>query len=118
MKSLPASLSLAVLLLVTWMFPGVAAAQDVTLTGVNSFSSLDGSAEDHDGSVNGVFTVDGDLVLDGIIQCNDDLPLPGSASACPIAITVSGGLTLEPGSAISAENRRGAGSGGNITLDV
>ena len=94
-------------------------ADDVTLSGTVSFGALDGSAQDHDGAVNGVFTVnDGDLVIGGIVQCNDDPPLSQNAGACPIAINVSGDLTLEPGGAIFAENRRGSGKGGNISLTV
>ena len=94
-------------------------ADDVTLTGTLSFGTLDGSAQDHDGAVNGVFTVnDGDLVIGGTVQCNDDPPLSLNAGACPIAINVSGDLIVEAGGGIFAENRRGGGKGGNISLTV
>jgi VCBS repeat-containing protein len=108
------------LFLFSWtLIPGSASADDVTLTGTISFNSLDGSAEDHDGAVNGVFTVnDGDLVVEGTVQCNDDPPLSGNAGACAIAINVSGDLTVEAGGAIFAENRLGGGAGGDITLTV
>ncbi|HEY3567640.1 MAG TPA: cadherin domain-containing protein [Thermoanaerobaculia bacterium] len=91
---------------------------NVTLSGNVLFSSLDGSAQDTDGVANGVFTVNGDLILDGTINCNDDPPLAGNASACPIRISVSGDLTMRAGSGIFAENRRGGGTGGNIQLTV
>src|SRR3712207_3112476 len=92
--------------------PGVAAADDVQISGVVAFGALDGSSDDHDGIANGVFTVDdGNLVIAGTVQCNDGPPLPGHASACPIRISVSGDLVLEAGGAIVAENRSGGGSG-------
>jgi Bacterial cadherin-like domain/Bacterial Ig domain len=115
----PARVVLLSALLLSLLFAGGAAADDVTLSGVIAFNSLDGSADDHDGVANGVFTVnDGNLVIDGTIQCNDDLPLSGSGSACPIRLSVSGDLVLNPGAAVVAENRRGSGSGGKIELAV
>ncbi|HTG35326.1 MAG TPA: cadherin domain-containing protein [Thermoanaerobaculia bacterium] len=90
----------------------------MTLSGNILFSSLDGSAQDSDGLANGIFTVNGDLVLDGTINCNDDSSPAGSASACPIRITTSGDLTLRAGSGIFAENRRGSGAAGSILLTV
>src|SRR5215210_3618008 len=97
---------------------GFASAATVTLSGNVLFSALDGSAQDSDGVVNGTFTVNGDLVVDGTINCNDDPPLSGNADACPIRITVTGDLTMRAGSGIFAENRRGGGQGGDIRLDV
>jgi large repetitive protein len=90
---------------------------NVTLTGNVLFSSLDGSAQDADGVANGVFTVNGDLIVDGTINCNDD-SVPGGAGACPVNISVSGDLTIRAGSGIFAENRRAAGAGGSIALTV
>jgi hypothetical protein len=111
-------LVLAALLICTAL-SGVAHAHDVQISGVVAFSALDGSSDDHDGIANGLFTVnDGNLVIDGTVQCNDGPPLPGHASACPIRISVSGDLVLEAGGAIVAENRSGGGSGANITLEV
>ncbi|HEX9943911.1 MAG TPA: Ig-like domain-containing protein, partial [Thermoanaerobaculia bacterium] len=116
MKSVKRSLLVFLLALMT---PALGFGHGVTLTGTILFSSLDGSAEDHDGAVNGVFTVnDGNLVIQGTVQCNDDPPLPLNASACPIAMSVSGNLTVEAGGAIFAENRRGGGTGGSISLTV
>jgi hypothetical protein len=90
-------------------------AHDVTITGTQNFSSLDGSASDHDGSVNGVFTVsDGNLTVNGTVNCNDDV----STNACAMAFAVSGNLTVNNGAALYAENRSGGGTGGNITLTV
>ena len=119
MKSFQVPLSLIAVLLALLALPAPGRAHDVVLTGTSSFASLDGSADDHDGAVNGVFTVnDGNLTIEGTVTCNDDPPLAGSAGACPIKLTVSGDLTLEAGSGIFAENRRNSGSGGNITLTV
>ena len=94
----------------------IAFAHDVTITGTQTFASLDGSASDHDGSVNGVFTVnDGNLVVNGVVNCNDD---GASPSACPMAFAVSGNMTINSGGALYAENRSGGGTGGAITLTV
>ena len=94
-------------------------ADDVFILGVVPFNDLDGSPLDHDGMVDGIFTVDnGNLTIEGIINCNDDRPLPRGASACPITLVVSGNLTMDPGSGIFAENRRGRGDGGDITMEV
>ena len=102
-----------------FLVAAVGAADDVLVTGNVRFSDLDGSADDHDGVANGTFTVDdGNLTIAGTISCNDDLPLPSFASACDITIVVSGSVLMEPGSAILAENLRGLGNGGAVTLDV
>lgn len=92
-------------------------ADDVTISGTVTFSSLDGSALDHDGAANGTFTVDdGNLTVMGTINCLDDGP--GNNSACPMSFTVSGNFTMLAGSGIFAENRTGGGTGGNITFNV
>lgn len=91
-----------------------ARAANVTIAGQTNFSSLDGSTLDADGSPNGVFTVHGDLLIQGSVNCNDGGP--GNSGACAIRIDVSGNTTLDPGSAIYAENRRGSGAGGDIIL--
>src|SRR5206468_3397794 len=63
------------------LFALPALADNVTISGNVTFASLDGSALDHDHTVNGVFTVnDGDLTVLGTINCNDDGP--GANSAC------------------------------------
>jgi len=91
-------------------------AHDVTLTGTQTFASLDGSASDHDGSANGVFTVsDGNLTVNGVVNCNDD---GVGDSACAMAFAVSGNLTINSGGALYAENRSGGGTGGAITMTV
>jgi hypothetical protein len=118
MKTLRVTLQFCFALCLLPLVASVASASTLTLTGNLAFSTLDGSAQDSDGTVNEIFTVDGDLVLDGTIHCNDDLPHPANASACDISISVAGDLILEPGSGIFAENRRGAGNGGDIRLDV
>jgi hypothetical protein len=111
------SLSLRSLYLCTFVFVTVSAfAHDVTITGTQSFASLDGSSADHDGVANGVFTVsDGNLVVNGVVNCNDD---GASVNACPMAFAVSGNMTINSGGALYAENRTGSGIGGAITLTV
>ncbi len=90
-------------------------AHDVTLSGTTSFAAIDGSANDHDNAVNGVFTVnDGNLVVSGVVNCNDD----STESACAMAFAVSGNMTVTTAGALYAENRSGGGSGGAITLTV
>ena len=92
-------------------------ALDVTINSVRTFSSLDGSADDSDASANGIFTVNGNLLLNnnGSITCNDPAS-PIGANACPIKINVSGSTEMLAGSSIFAENRVGGGSGGNIEI--
>jgi hypothetical protein len=114
MRSLSVRLLLSFLVLI--IVPP-AFAHDVTLSGTTSFASLDGSSSDHDGSANGVFTVnDGNLVVNGVVNCNDDGP--GSNSACSMAFSVSGNLSVNTGGALYAENRSAGGTGGAITLTV
>src|SRR4029079_7358807 len=115
MKSLYGLCAILALLLTAAASP--AFASTLTLTGNVQFSSLDGSADDSDPTP-GVFAYNGDLVIDGTVNCNDDSPLPTSASACPISIHTPGNLTIDAGGGIFAENRRGAGKGGNVTLTV
>jgi hypothetical protein len=111
MRSLPLRLVFFVLVILT--VPVLA--HDVTISGTQTFAALDGSASDHDGSANGVFTVnDGNLVVNGAVNCNDDT----TTSACNMAFNVSGDLTINAGGALYAENRSGGGAGGAITLTV
>ncbi|HYC92389.1 MAG TPA: Ig-like domain-containing protein [Thermoanaerobaculia bacterium] len=92
-------------------------AHDVTITGTNTFASLDGSSSDHDGAANGVFTVnDGNLVVNGVVNCNDDTG--ASDSACAMAFAIGGNMSVNAGGALYAENRSGSGNGGAITLTV
>jgi hypothetical protein len=118
MKALRVTSLLCMLLLPFVMFPDPATASSLTLSGNMRFASLDGSSQDADGTANGVFTVNGDLVLDGTINCNDDLPLPGNAGGCPVRIAVSGNMTMNAGSGIFTENRRETGNSGAISLTV
>src|SRR6266545_366248 len=90
-------------------------AHDVTITGTTSFAALDGSSLDHDGVANGVFTVnDGNLIVNGTINCNDDV----GASACAMSFNVSGDVIVNGGGGLFAENRSAGGSGGAIALTV
>src|SRR5262249_52791767 len=69
-------------------------AHDVTITGNVTFASLDGSSLDHDGLANGTFTVsDGNLIVNGTINCNDDV----AASACNMGFNVSGDVIINSG---------------------
>ena len=69
------SMSFRVFLFLAVAILGTSAfAHDITISGTQNFSSLDGSSSDHDGIVNGVFTVsDGNLIVNGIVNCNDDI---------------------------------------------
>src|SRR5437763_11065026 len=91
-------------------------ATNVTVNGTTNFSSLDGSVDDQDHLVNGTFTVNGDLIVNGTINCNDDGA--GANSACAMQFAVSGNLFLNAGSAVFAENRTKGGNGGDITFNV
>ena len=57
-------------------------ASNVTVGGTVNFSSLDGSVDDEDHVVNGIFTVSGDLIVNGTILCIDD---SGRESACAMS---------------------------------
>jgi VCBS repeat-containing protein len=103
-------------LFVLLLVAALPAAADVTVGGTVNFSSLDGSAQDDDHTVNGVFTVNGNLTIQGSINCNDSGS--SSASACSMKFVVSGDVTMLPGSAVFAENRTGAGNGGNIIIQA
>jgi hypothetical protein len=96
--------------------PTVIYAQNVTVSGTVNFASLDGGTDDADHTANGVFTVNGNLTVNGTINCNDDGA--GANSACSMQFVVGGGLTLNAGSQIFAENRTKAGNGGNISFTV
>jgi VCBS repeat-containing protein len=103
----------AFLLIALFALP--AAADNVTISGNVTFASLDGSVADHDHTVNGVFTVnDGNLTIQGSVNCNDTGA--GSGSACSMAFATSGNFTMTAGSTLYAENRVGGGNGGNITV--
>lgn len=95
------------------------AAGDLTITLPSTFASLDGSASDADGTVNGVLTVNGNLTIasGGSITCNDP-SAPSTDSACPIRLAVSGNMEIQAGGSILAENNVGTGSGGNIEINV
>src|SRR5687767_12055984 len=93
---------LFVLVLLAVALPGYS--DNVTVSGNVTFSSLDGSALDHDGAANGTFTVDdGDLTVLGSINCNDD----STQNACSMNFAVSGNLTVAAGGGLFAENRKG-----------
>ncbi|MEK6374817.1 MAG: Ig-like domain-containing protein [Acidobacteriota bacterium] len=113
MRSL--SLRLLLSLLALTVAPALLA-HDVTINGTQTFGSLDGSSADHDGVANGVFSVnDGNLTVNGVVNCNDD---GASPSACNMTFAVSGAMTVNSGGALYAENRSGGGTGGAITLNV
>jgi hypothetical protein len=92
----------------------------VTISSASTFASLDGSADDADGSKDGTFTVNGSLVVadGGSITCNDDAPLAEDAGACAMHFDILGNFGVQFGGGIFAENRRGGGNGGDIVADV
>jgi len=107
-------------MLVTTLAPLTTVSADVFINSERTFTSLDGSAEDADGSADGKFSVNGKLLIgpNGQITCNDSLPLSTNADACPISITVTGSLEMQGSASIRAENLRASGSGGEINLEI
>jgi hypothetical protein len=91
-------------------------ASNVTISGTTNFSSLDGSVDDQDHLVNGTFTINGDLIVNGSINCNDDGS--GNLSGCAMKFAVTGNVIMNAGSGLFAENRIGSGSGGSITINA
>ena len=92
------SLSLRFLAVVSLLFvPFAARAANVTVNGTVSFASLDGSVDDADHVSNGVFTVSGDLTVNGTINCNDD---SGRESACAMSFNVTHDFIVNAGGAI------------------
>jgi uncharacterized repeat protein (TIGR01451 family) len=99
---------------------------DLTISTPIYFGDLDGNPLYDTDGVNGILTVDGNLLLDGTgsIHANDDRykaadPLLGTgASAFPITIVVSGNIVMEPGTVIEARNIRNGGNGGIISITV
>ncbi|MEO8035783.1 MAG: tandem-95 repeat protein, partial [Acidobacteriota bacterium] len=112
MRSLSIRFFAGLLLLVT---PTIASAANVTISGSTTFAAIDGSSDDEDHVANGVFTVSGDLTVNGAINCNDT---GGSSSACAMSYNIGRDLIVNAGGALYAENRTGTGTGGAITLSV
>jgi len=104
-------LSLLVFALVLLAFP---AAADVTVSGTVNFSALDGSAQDDDHVVNGVFTVNSNLTIQGTVNCNDSV----FSNACSMKFVSSGNFEMTAGSGLFAEDRIGTGNGGDITIQA
>ncbi len=112
MRSLSVRLLLSFLVLI--IVP-TAFAHDITISGTTTFAALDGGSSDHDGANNGVFTVnDGNLTINGTVNCNDGL----IGGPCAMTFNVSGNMTLNAGSALYSEDRLGTGSPASITLNV
>jgi hypothetical protein len=91
---------------------------DLTITTARTFASLDGSIDDDDGVVNGIFTKNANLTIasGGSITCDNT---GGPGSACPINILVTGNLEIQAGGSIHAENLgTGGGTGGDIMITV
>ena len=84
------------------------AAADVTVSGTVNFSSLDGSAQDDDHTVNGVFTVNSNLTVQGIINCNDTGA--GSSSACSMAFAAAAISRWPPAARLRGEPQQEAGT--------
>lgn len=82
------------------------------------FSDLDGSVDDNDGLVNGIFTRFDDFqLLDGGSVTHNDLGVSGN-SALPMYFNIGGNMDLFAGSSLFAENRVGGGSGAEINLTI
>jgi hypothetical protein len=112
--------AVAAIFFVAWNHEVLAASGNVTISSASTFASLDGSADDADGSEDGTFTVNGSLVVadGGSIMCNDVAPLAEDDGACAMHFDVLGNFAVQSGGALSAENRRGGGNGGDIVADV
>ena len=119
-KVLFVTVAVAGIFLIAWSRKALAASGNVTISSPTTFASLDGSGEDADGAENGTFTVSGSLVVadGGSITCNDDAPLAENDGACSMQFDVMGDFSIQAGGAVSAENRRGGGNGGDIVADV
>src|SRR5262249_45700341 len=88
-----------------------ARAADLVISTPTAFKALPGV-------VNGVLTVDNlTIAPGGSISSNDPIS-PGSSDAGDIKIVVKTAVSMYPGTAITAENRHGNGSGGNISILV
>jgi hypothetical protein len=88
-----------------------------TVTGTHTFDFwdvLDVPPNPSEPPGDGVFHVTGDLLVDGIITCNDT----STVDACPIKIEVTGNMIMKAGAKILAENNAGGGNGGDITITV
>lgn len=119
-KVLFVTVAVAGIFLIAWSRKALAASGNVTISSPTTFANLDGSGQDADGAENGVVTVSGSLVVadGGSITCNDDAPLAEKDGACSMQFDVMGDFTIQAGGAVSAENRRGGGNGGDIVADV
>lgn len=95
-------------------------ASNVTIRSAESLDRLDGSPLDADGSVNGIFTVGGNLTLarGGRISCGAS----SVAAPCAVRLAVGGNLEMLPASAIVSGQAAGTGGpveiavGGNFTM--
>ena len=111
------SLSIRMLIALSILVVPTFAFASVTVNGTNSFASLDGGPDDADHSANGVFTVNGDLIVNGTINCNDATSGAGN-SACPMQFVVSGNLDAVLGQRSLRREPHEAGNGGNISFIV
>jgi hypothetical protein len=89
---------------------------DVTISAPTTFAAADAS----DGTPDGVFTVTGNLTITGAgsITCNNGDPGSSLGNGCNINIVVSGNMTMQTGSAITANTASDAHHAGNITITV
>jgi len=91
-------LGLFLALALVFVVSAPSAQKTTTHSGILRFLSLDGSSEDLDGVVNGVWTVPHGVVLEGRLVCDDGETVAG----CNMALRVQGDLVLRPGSGIAA----------------
>src|SRR5437016_2565865 len=114
------------------LVPMYALAANVTISGTTTFAAIDGGVDDEDHVANGVFTVTGNLTVNGTINCNDDGAGAIVSSAKTndgnpahggdITVNAGGTFTQESGSTVSsAAHNSNAGaisitSGAQVTL--
>jgi len=90
----------------------------VTISAPMLFTTLDNGPLDSNPAV-GTVLINDDLIMTGTgsITANDPAS-PANNSASPIILDVTGNMTMGTGTSIFAENRVGAGNGGNIKIDL
>src|SRR5262249_7675540 len=87
-------------------------ATDLNIPNTRTFASLDGSADDADGLVDGILTVNGSLNITGSGWINGDGP-----NGLTFTINVSGDINLTGTAKITSNSNNSTGNGGSITIN-